>query len=374
MAYRRKDSAVYWVSFADASGTRVRRSTETTARKEAEALEAKWKLEAHQQKQWGAPPSFTFDELMLKYLQATETEKRSAERDRMSAKHLYPAFTGRNLREISAANVRKYIDDRKAKGAKPATINKEVGLLSAAINYARMEWDWEIPNPAAGRRLREPEGRLRWLTRAEAGALIRAAEAQRRAPHLPDFIRLALNTGCRRGELLGLEWRRVDLQRGLLYLEGDHTKSGRRRYVPLNQAARGALLSRMRFRAKYCPASPWVFAARSGKRIQSVKTAFASACEAAGIEDFRIHDLRHTCAAWLVSAGVPLPEVRDLLGHSTVTMTERYAHLAPENVRAAVQRLDGLHESGHGEVIHNSESRFGHGDDSAEKRKEVAAM
>lgn len=374
MPYRRKDSAVYWVSFIDASGARVRRSTETTDRKEATALEAKWKLETHQQRQWGAPPSFTYDELMLKYLQTTQTEKRSAERDRLAAKRLQPAFTGRCLQEIRAADIRKYIDRRKAEGAKPATVNKEVGLLSAAINYARKEWDWDIPNPAAGRRLREPEGRLRWLTRAEAEALIRAAEAEPKAPHLPDFIRLALNTGCRRGELLGLEWRRVDLQRGLLYLEGNHTKSGRRRYVPLNQGARAALLNRLRFRAKHCPKSQWVFARWKGKRIHSVKTAFRSACKAAGIENFRVHDLRHTCAAWLVSAGVALPEVRDLLGHSTVTMTERYAHLAPENVRAAVQRLDGLHEHGGGEVIHNAESRFGHVLTSGQLTKEGQAM
>lgn len=374
MPYRRKDSAVYWVSFIDASGARVRRSTETTDRKEATALEAKWKLEAHQQRQWGAPPSFTYDELMLKYLQTTQTEKRSAERDRLAAKRLHPAFTGRCLRDIGAADIRKYIDRRRAEGAKPATVNKEVGLLSAAINYARKEWDWDIPNPAAGRRLREPEGRLRWLTRAEAEALIRAAEAEPKAPHLPDFIRMALNTGCRRGELLGLEWRRVDLQRGLLYLEGNHTKSGRRRYVPLNQGARAALLNRLRFRAKHCPKSQWVFARWKGKRIHSVKTAFRSACKAAGIENFRVHDLRHTCAAWLVSAGVALPEVRDLLGHSTVTMTERYAHLAPENVRAAVQRLDGLHEHGGGEVIHNAESRFGHVLTSGQLKKEGQAM
>ena len=70
----------------------------------------------------------------------------------------------------------------------------------------------------------------------------------------------------------------------------------------------------------------------------------------AEITDFHPHDLRHTCAAWLVTAGVPLPEVRDLLGHSTIQMTERYAHLAPENVRAAVNVLD------------DSASRFGHVD------------
>jgi len=74
----------------------------------------------------------------------------------------------------------------------------------------------------------------------------------------------------------------------------------------------------MPFRAQHVPESPWVFAHGDGQRIQDVKTAFASACRRAGITDFRIHDLRHTCAAWLVSAGVPLAEVRDLLGHTTV--------------------------------------------------------
>lgn len=372
MPYRRKDSATWWVSYIDASGARVRRSTETTDRKEAEALEAKWTLAVHQQRQWGAPPSFTFDELMLKYLQATQPEKRSAERDRMSAKHLYRVFTGRLLREVRASDIRKYIDQRKVEGAKPATINKEVGLFSAAINYAHKEWDWDVSNPAAGRRLREPEGRLRWLTRAQAEGLIREAKALKRVRHLAHFIRLACNTGCRKQELLGLEVARVDLQANLFYLEGRHTKNGRRRSVPLNAAARQAILELLRFRASHCPDSPWVFCHEDGSRLQSLKKSFATACENAGITDFRIHDLRHTCAAWLVSAGVPLPEVRDLLGHSSVKVTERYAHLAPENVRAAVQRLDGLHENGSGEVIHNAESRFGHVLTNGAKREEGA--
>ena len=88
---------------------------------------------------------------------------------------------------------------------------------------------------------------------------------------------------------------------------------------------------------------------KDGRRIGDVKRGFTTACRRAGITDFQIHDLRHTCAAWLVSAGAPLTEVRDLLGHSTVKMTERYAHLAPENVRAAVTLLE------------NEPSRFGHG-------------
>lgn len=347
MPYRREDSPVWWVSYTDPSGKRVRRSTETTDRKEAEALEAKWKLESFQSKQWGAEPNRTFDELMLAYIKATQNDKRSAERDVFSAKRLYAAFCGRALTSLTPADIRSYIERRRAEGVGAGTVNREVGLLSAAINYAQREWSWNIPNPAARRRLREPEGRVRWITKAEAAALIRAAGKEYRAAHLPDFIRLALHTGMRRGEMLGLEWRRVDLQAGLIYLEGTHTKSGKRRSIPLNMEARAALISRASFRAEHCPDSPWVFCNSEGERIASIKHSFASACERAGILDFRVHDLRHTCAAWLVSAGVPLPAVRDLLGHSTVKVTERYAHLAPENVRAAVDALVTRSRSGH---------------------------
>jgi len=84
-----------------------------------------------------------------------------------------------------------------------------------------------------------------------------------------------------------------------------------------------------------------LFCDEKGNRIGDVKRSFASACRRAGIGDFRIHDLRHTCAVWLVSAGAPLPEVRDLLGNSTVKMTEKYAHLALDNVRTAGEVLEG---------------------------------
>jgi len=92
-----------------------------------------------------------------------------------------------------------------------------------------------------------------------------------------------------------------------------------------------------------------VFAHKDGSRVQSVKCSFSAACETAGIVNFRVHDLRHTCASWLVSSGQPLPAVRDLLGHSTIKMTERYAHLSLENVRVAVNALDSESRCGHAE-------------------------
>lgn len=347
MPYRRKDSPIWWVSINDASGNRVRRSTGTQDRKEAEAIEAKWKLEAHQVKHWGKKPTHTFEQLMVSHYNAVAGDLRSPERILAAIRRLKPFFEGKVVEELRRSDIAFYIEKRKADGISNATINRELDVLSAAINHARYKWEWEITNPVERMSLKEPEGRLRWLSRAEADVLIREAEQEPKSPHLADFIRLALNTGCRKNELLKLEWERVDLKENRLYLEGQHTKNGKRRLIPLNVEARQALLGRARFRAQYCPDSPWVFAHRSGERVQYMQNGFGAACARAGIKDFRVHDMRHTFASWLVSAAVPLAELRDLLGHSTIEMTERYAHLAPDNHVRAVSVLDRLSRSSH---------------------------
>lgn len=342
MLQKRENSLNWYADYYDATGKRVRKSTGTTDKEEAEALEAKWKLEARQIKFWDAEPTRTFDELMLKYLKSVVGEKKSVVRDASIIRQMQPFFTGRELGSLKRSDVRAYIDKRKVEGKAPATINRETAMLSAAINYARRNWDWNIPNVAEGMLQKIPEGRVRCLTPEEASKLMQVAQLNTKSPHLVYFIRLALNTGCRRDEILRLEWRRVDLERNLFFLEGKDTKSGKRRSIPLNLEARAALLDLARYREKYCPNSPWVFAHPNGERLQSIRTAFRKSLERLGIEDFRIHDLRHTCASWLVSRGQQLDAVRDLLGHSTIKMTERYAHLSPENVRIAVGALDGV--------------------------------
>ena len=350
MPYKRKKSPYWWASVTDANGKRVRCSTGTTKRKEAQALEAKWKVEAFQTTNWGRQPSRRFDDLMLDYLKATKA-KRSHQRDLDAARHLTMFFKGRNMGELKGSDIRAYQEYRiqqvsKKGSVQPATVNREMALLSGAINYAKREWDWDIPNPVSGRQLREPEGRVRYLSLSELVGLIRVA--QTKAPHLADFIELAIQTGCRKQELLGLEWERVDLVKKTYYLEGRHTKNGKRRAIPINETARSVLIRRQHVRAEHYPASPWVFAHENGDRIKDVKRSFRAACTLIGIKDFRIHDLRHTCASLAVSEGVPLTAIRDLLGHSSVTVTERYAHLAPENVRDAVAVLDRIRShSGH---------------------------
>ena len=173
----------------------------------------------------------------------------------------------------------------------------------------------------------EREGRLRWLTPEEATRLLDACRESRN-PNLNDLVEFALFTGLRRGEVLGLTWERVDRARGVVLL--DVTKNGRRREVPLNGRA-DAVLAR-----RGSHAHGRVF----GSNWNTYRNAFEGAVARAKLEDFRFHDLRHTFASWTVQRGATLQEVKDLLGHSTLAMVIRYAHLSPEHLRCAVARLD----------------------------------
>lgn len=348
MPYKR--GKTWWISFTAADGTYIRRSAGTEDYAAAKAIEQEHRGAAWRQKELGVDPPRTFEEVMIEYLTNASTAQKSFKTTQYRVKSLQAFFAGRVMNDLSGKDIREYSAARSKAGRSSATINRELAALSAAINWCVVELEWKLPNPVRGRKLKEPEGRVRWITRGEVDSLCRIVRKQRFGDMLEDFIRLAVNTGCRKEEMLGLEWRRVDFANRLIYLDGEHTKAAKRRSIPLNEGALSALKGRMAMRAEHCPTTPWVFTRKNGARVADPSTGFDNACVKAGITDFTIHDLRHTCAAWLVSAGVPLIEIRDLLGHSTIQMTEKYAHLAPARVRNAVSVLDlGLSQSRYSE-------------------------
>lgn len=286
------------------------------------------------------PASMTFDDAIGAYLSVKPHVNKCAQRDHYSLKHLRPYFGGRALNEIKRAHVRAYISHRLAEGVKVATVRRELRLVCAAINFVRLEFDLQnLPNPVEKLGLAAEEPRVRWISREDAARLVSEAERSSSRPHLAIFIRLALNTGCRRGELLNLEWSRVDFQNRRFLLEARHTKTRRRRTIALNDDAMRTLQRIRTWQDEHVPGSPWVFGWKPGQRITTFKTAWTSALKRAGIENFRIHDLRHTFASWLVMQGESIYVVKDLLGHASVTQTEIYAHLAPSQAKAAVDRL-----------------------------------
>lgn len=281
----------------------------------------------------------TFDDAITEYLAARRHREQDSERDRYTLKHLRSHFAGKRLAGLKRVQIRTYITARLDAGVKISTVRRELRLFCAAINFVRVEHDLhDLPNPVARLRLAKSEPRVRWITREQAAKLVKEAEHDAPRPHLAMFIRLALNTGCRRGELLDLEWSRVDLERGCFLLEARHTKGRRRRLVPLNAEAIKALGTLAGWQGEKGLQTPWVFGWERGK-ITTFKTAWTSALKRAGIENFRIHDLRHTFASWLVMQGESIYVVKELLGHACITQTEIYAHLAPSQGAAAVQRL-----------------------------------
>jgi integrase len=172
---------------------------------------------------------------------------------------------------------------------------------------------------------------ISFLRPDEAGRLLSACR-QSRNKALVDLVEFAMFTGVRRGEALGLEWNRVDRARGVVLLT--NTKNDKPREVQLSSNADAALARR------WTPdASGLVFGSRNWN---SFRQAWAAALKAAGVHRFRFHDLRHTTASWLVQQGRSLREVKELLGHSDIQVTMRYAHLAPDHLRAAVASLDGI--------------------------------
>jgi len=326
--HRRAGSPYWYISYRDASGRYIKESSGTAVRAEAEELERRRKSEAWAQSRLGESPTYTVDQVLLEYLTYLG-ESPAGERARYACRHLYGNFSGQT--DIEPEQIARYREQRQAA---PGTIRKELGVLSAAYGYCRRTLGWDVRNPVEGRLGKKPEPRVRWISKDEGARLIEAARTVPKAPHLWPFIQLGLYTGMRRDEMLKLEWARVDLDQGLVYLRPQDQKGGRYDSVPLNHKAVEAL--EWLFDRKE---GRWVFH-KKGERIQRCHRSFATACRIAGIEDFRIHDMRHTFAAWLVQAGVSLREVSEVLRHTDVRVTMLYAHLRPDASKRAVAVLD----------------------------------
>lgn len=335
--YRRTGSPYFWASYTDASSERIRRSTGTANRKEAEAILAKWKLETFNEKAWGIVPAPLFEEVLLRYL-----KKRSiSASQRTAANHLCNHLSGTDS-NATVPRVRDLIETHQEMGMGPAAINKLLVMWSAAINEYNRDLGTSITNPVSKQKLPEPEGRTRWITQDEALELIYQAGLIKKSPVLVELVELSLSTGFRKGEAMGLLVNEIDLSSQAIRLSAARTKTGRSRSVPMTPRVLEIVRDRLRLRARQCPASKYVFSRPDGSPYLDLKKGFRTACDNAGIYDFRWHDQRHTFASWLVQKGVPLDQVRDLLGHASIKQTEKYAHLAPENLKQAVRNLPDL--------------------------------
>ncbi len=332
---------VAWGYTLQVNGKQGRRFSAAWSKQDAQEALAKRLLERDEPK--ALPPPKTFGEVAQEYLDYKQAHgKRSLRCDRLHLRRLLGAFGAETpLPELTSQRIAQYErtrateTSRLGRGLSPAALNRELATLRHLLRLSE-EWGYLEKAPRI-RLAREPEGRLRFLTEEEIQRLLEVcARSQNR--YLTAIVTMALHTGMRKGEIMGLVWERVDFSRGVLLLE--QTKSGRRREVPMNRAVYDALTG--------LPGPKddgLIFRKASGAVWGSIRTAFERACKAAKIDDFRFHDLRHTCASWLVMRGRSLKEVQELLGHRVFSMTLRYAHLAPDRLREAVASLEDFSTS-----------------------------
>ncbi|MFT6957720.1 MAG: integrase [Halieaceae bacterium] len=286
-------------------------------------------------------------------------------------KHLYRFFSGYCLNDLEpdtgystldANAITAYKSNRgstvcRGRTISSATIRRELATLSSAINHARYEWNWNIPNVVQGRRPKAGKPRIIWATPEEAARLLKAARANRQAPHLVDFVELGLNTGMRKMEMLGCELDRIDLRNEVIHLDPGNQKNAQYGTIPLNGTAQKVIQRRLLFIKEHCPNTPWLFPllgrGEIGERhINDVKTAFRKTCLQAGTPHLFPHALRHTFCSWLLQAGVSIYLVKDCMRHASITQTEEYGHLVPRNRRDSVSKLDGvLSRICHAEVV-----------------------
>ena len=239
------------------------------------------------------------------------------------------AFGSRPLDRISPTQVRKWFDA--GSETAPGGANRRLALLRQIVNFAIVRGYVE-KNPTQGIRPNRRPRLTRFLSREEIARLHRALDRRtgEGGRQQADIIRLLLLTGCRRGEILGLRWSEVHAD-GLVLSD---SKTGPRR-VPLNSQARAVLDRQPRTESAFVFPSP-LDPSRPRSRELSI---WDWVREEAGIEDVRLHDLRHTHASHAVMNGVPVPVVSRMLGHSNTRMTLRYAHLGDREIEAEAERI-----------------------------------
>ena len=275
-----------------------------------------------------------FEDYAEVYLEYSKANKRSYEADITMFKALSAFFKGYKLSKMTPFLIEKYKIERGKKVArmskKPiakATINRELAILKAMFSMAIRDGESDTNPVKAVKFFKEDNQKERILTSEEIQRLLAECNG-----HIKPIVILALNTGMRLREVLYLKWSRIDFNRNIIIVT--QTKSNKNRNIPMN----GFVIKTIENIKRN---SEYLFCdTKTGEPFDSIKTSFGKALIRAGLVDVRFHDLRHTAATMMVMSGVDLVTVKEILGHSSIEMTMRYAHPTSEGKMNAVKALE----------------------------------
>ncbi|BBE51266.1 Tyrosine recombinase XerC [Ferriphaselus amnicola] len=327
--FQRKDSPYWWIKIIAHDGRRIQQSTGTADKAKAEEYHDKLKASMWDQARLGVKPRHTWNEAVVRYLAET-THKASQCSDKTHLRWLDRFLNGRMLDEINRELLDSIMAARMAENVKNSSVNRVNEVIRAVLRKASNEWEWLDRVPRI-RMLPEPKRRVRWITHDEADRLLTVLPK-----HLVPMVKFSLETGLRRANVTGLQWSQIDLTRRTAWIHPDQAKARKAIAVPLSAAAVIVIREQIGNHATH------VFSYHGNPIVQVNTKAWRKALVAAGIENFRWHDLRHTWASWHVQAGTPLHVLQELGGWECVEMVRKYAHLSSEHLTEYVDRLSSL--------------------------------
>lgn len=318
---KRKGSKSFYVRFTAPDGSRVFETAKTTDKRQAEEYEASIKARLWREHQLGERQG-TWPEAVVSWLKSTNHKDRRNVEQRL--RWLDPILGGLTLRQITPAILHRVRAEKLSDGAKPATVNRHLAIVSAVLRHAQKAGMIDaVPSVPL---MKEPPGRVRYLSHDEANALLHHLRQNERRTHLLDMVEFGLATGLREANICGMRWERVDLERRLAWVPAEESKTGRALRVPLNDLALQVLERRQGI------SDEWVFTYQGRRVVRCNNSSFRKAVKACGLRDVTFHTIRHTWASWHVMAGTPLQVVMELGGWTNMRTVLRYAHLAPDHL------------------------------------------
>lgn len=326
-----KRGSVWWVRFR-MNGEHIRRSAKTMKKAEAQAYLSRL-IEEHAQAVRGETrEKHLLSQAFERFFDECTLKPGTIDTYRYNSRTCGRLLGHLHLDEVNRRVLADLVAARKRTGVSDATIRRDLAFLSSVFTMA-IRWDWIEASPVTAfnkNTLKESRARTRFLSREEFTRLEDAA-----AVKLRPILRLAVETGLRKEELLGLMLPNIDFSRRELHL--DETKTHTPRRVPLSPVAVTTIRELLEQRSR--PRSAYLFCKRDGTRVGNPRKSFENACQRAGIEDLRFHDLRHTFASWFVQGGGDLYRLSRILGHATLQMTARYSHLRTDDLHDELQRV-----------------------------------
>lgn len=320
-----KRAGIYNLDITAPDGTRIRRSTGTTDREKAKEYHDRLKAELWDLARLKRKPPRTWDEAALRWLKE-KAHKKSYRDDVQRIRWFTGHLRGKTLDQIDRSLVDGIVTKHIA--GSDRTKDLYVALIRAMFRRAMREWEWIDTMPSFKSYSVGGKVRVRWITESQAQSLLNALPEHQR-----DVVVFALSTGLRQGNVLGLTWGQVHLDRRMAMIEHGDTKNGEALGVPLNDIAVAVLLRQL---GKH---ETSVFTFR-GKPLRSANTrAWRAALAKTGISNFRWHDLRHTWASWLRQNDVPTWVLQELGGWKSESMVRRYAHMSVKHLQPYADQL-----------------------------------